>query len=48
MFTVESIVVQTWVRAIRNGVKTIEEVPALHNLHECVVSVLEGGEKHVI
>lgn len=44
LFTKESVVVKTWVRVIRNGVKTFEEVPALHNLRDCVAAVLEGGE----
>ncbi|MED4726984.1 hypothetical protein P9597_02315 [Aneurinibacillus migulanus] len=44
MFTKDSIVVKTWVRVIRNGGKTFEDVPALHNLRDCVSAVLEGGE----
>lgn len=46
MFTIESIVVQTWVRAIRNGVKSFEEVPALSNLRDCVAKVFEGDESN--
>ncbi|MCP1355474.1 hypothetical protein [Aneurinibacillus migulanus] len=33
-FTKDSAVVQAWVRVIRNGGKSFEEVPALHNLRE--------------
>lgn len=44
MFTKESAVVQAWVRVIRNGVKKFEDVPALHNLRDCVATALEGGE----
>lgn len=46
-FTKESAVVQTWVRAVRNGVKSFEEVPVLFNLRDVVAAVLEGGETNV-
>lgn len=43
MFNENSIVVQTWVRAVRNGTKTLEDVPDLSNLREVVISIIEGG-----
>jgi len=43
MFNEDSVVVQTWVRAVRNGTRTLEEVPNLSNLREVVISIIEGG-----
>lgn len=43
MFNENSIVVKTWVKAVRNGTKTLEEVPNLSNLREVVISIIEGG-----
>ncbi|ERI10882.1 hypothetical protein [Aneurinibacillus aneurinilyticus] len=47
MFTKESIVVKTWVLAVQNGVKSFEDVPVLHNLRDCVSTILEEGEDNV-
>mgnify|MGYP003399502718 CR=1 len=44
MFTESSIVVKTWVKAVRNGTKKAEEVPNISNLREVVLSIIEGGE----
>ena len=44
MFTEESVVPNVWAKAVRNGVKTIEEVPNLSNLREIVIALLKGGE----
>ena len=41
MFNEYSIVVQTWVKAVRNGTKKLEEVPNLSNLREVVFSIIE-------
>lgn len=43
MFNENSIVVQTWVRAVQSGTKTLEDVPNLSNLREVVISIIEGG-----
>ena len=44
MFNENSVIVQVWVRAVRNGTKTLEDVPNLQNLREVVISIIEGGE----
>lgn len=43
MFDENSIVVKTWVKAVRNGAKKIEDVPTISNLREVVVSIIKGG-----
>ena len=42
MFTENSKLVQDYVLLIRNGLKTIEEVPNFQNLREVVASVLNN------
>ena len=44
MFNEDSIIVKTWVKVVRNGTKTLEDVPNLSNLREVVISIIEGGE----
>ena len=41
MFTIESALVQLWVRYIREGKYTREQVPNLSNLREMVFAVLD-------
>lgn len=43
MFNEDSIVVKTWVKVVRNGTKTLEDVPNLSNLREVVISIIEGS-----
>ena len=47
MFTKNSVIVQTWVKAVRNGDKKLSEVPNLSNLVAVVTEVVEGGEPNV-
>lgn len=42
MFTENSKIVQDYVLLIRNGVKTIDDVPNCQNLREVVSNVLAG------
>lgn len=44
MFTEESAVVKSWVRLIKAGTYSLEDVPELSNLKEVVSGVLEGME----
>lgn len=44
MFNEKSAIVNIWVRAIKNGDKTLEDVPNLFNLIEVVTKVIKGGE----
>ena len=44
MFTVDSGLVKIWVRQIREGRRTIENVPALGNLQEMVAAALAAEE----
>ncbi len=44
MFTVDSGLVKIWVRQIREGRRTIEDVPVLSNLQETVAAALEAEE----
>jgi hypothetical protein len=44
MFTKNSIVVRTWVDAIKKGEKSIEEVPALSNLIDVVSNIINEGD----
>lgn len=44
MFNENSAIVGIWVRAIKNGDKTLKDVPNLFNLREVVTEVIEGGE----
>ena len=44
MFTTESGLVKIWVRQIREGRRTIENVPALGNLPEMVEAALVAAE----
>jgi hypothetical protein len=45
MFNENSVIVQTWVRKIREGAVTLENVPALFNLRDVVSSVLDNNEE---
>jgi hypothetical protein len=47
MFNEESIVVQTWVKAVRSGEKLLADVPNLSNLIEVVTQIVEGDETNV-
>lgn len=42
VFTKDSAIVQLWVRYIKEGKYTREQVPNLSNLRECVFAVLDG------
>lgn len=44
MFNENSVIVEVWVKAVRDGVKTIDEVPNLSNLIAVVTQVVEGGQ----
>jgi hypothetical protein len=44
MFSTESGLVKIWVRQIREGRRTIEDVPALSNLQEMVAAALAAEE----
>lgn len=44
MFNKDSIVANTWAKAVRNGVKTVQDIPNIQNLREVVLSLLKGGE----
>ena len=41
MFNESSVIVKAWVNKIRAGLYTSEQVPALSNLREVVLAVLE-------
>lgn len=43
-FTEKSGLVQTWVKYIRLGKKTIDDVPDIYNLREVVISIIESDE----
>lgn len=47
MFTKDSVIVQTWAKAVRNGNKELSEVPNLSNLVAVVTEIVEGGEPNV-
>lgn len=44
MFTEESAVVKSWVRLIKVGTYSLEDVPELSNLKEVVSGAVEGME----
>ena len=44
MLDKNSTLANIWAKAVRNGVKKIEDVPNLLNLREVVASILKGGE----
>lgn len=44
MFTEESAVVKSWVRLIKAGTYSLEDVPELSNLKEVVSGAVEGME----
>lgn len=44
MFDENSVIVQTWVKAVSNGDKTLQDVPDLSNLIDVVTSIVEGVE----
>lgn len=44
MFTEESAVVKSWVRLIKAGTYSLEDVPELSNLKEVVNGAVEGME----
>ena len=44
-FTTDSAIVQTWVRLIKNGDFTKEQIPTLGNLQEIVHTILEPEEE---
>lgn len=41
VFTENSAIVKTWVRLVKNGDYTREQVPALGNLQDVVYSILD-------
>lgn len=43
MFNENSGLVKIWVSLIQRGVYTKDDIPAIGNLREVVISVLEGG-----
>ena len=43
-FTIESAIVQTWIRLIKNGEFTREQVPQLGNLQEVVYGFLDSDQ----
>lgn len=45
MFTTSSALVQLWARCIKEGKYTMEQVPNLSNLRECVDQVLDEWEQ---
>jgi len=45
MFTTESALVKLWVRYIKEGKYTREQVPNLSNLRECVFAVLNEEQE---
>lgn len=47
MFTENSIVVRTWVKKIKDGTYTYDDVPNLSNLREMVERVLRKDEPSV-
>lgn len=47
MFNKNSVIVQVWVKAVRNGDKELSEVPDLSNLIAVVTEIVEGGETNV-
>lgn len=47
MFTIESVVANTWAKAILRGDRKIEEVPNLSNLIAIVSQIIEGGKINV-
>lgn len=44
-FTKESALVKIWVANVKNGTYTLEQVPALYNLRDIVIEVLEDEAK---
>jgi hypothetical protein len=47
VFDENSIVVQAWVRKINQGAVTLENVPALFNLHDVVAGILDENNTNV-
>lgn len=47
MFTTESVVANSWARAILRGDRKIEEIPNLSNLIIIVSKIIEGVEINV-
>lgn len=43
MFNANSGLVQVWVRLVKDGIYTADQIPAIENLKAVVNSVLEGG-----
>lgn len=41
VFTEESAIVQTWVRLVNNATYTRDQIPALGNLREVVIRILD-------
>lgn len=41
MFNMNSGLVQVWIRLIKSGVYTIENIPNLSNLREIIIEILE-------
>lgn len=44
MFNESSVVAKVWAKAVRNGEKSLSDVPNLSNLIEVVTSIIEGGK----
>ncbi|MFV0497504.1 MAG: hypothetical protein ACK5L0_04925 [Candidatus Fimivivens sp.] len=44
MFNANSGLVIIWARLVRDGIYTIDQVPAIDNLRVVVRSIVEGGE----
>ena len=45
MFNENSITVQAWVRKIKQGAVTFDDVPSLSNLRDVVGSILDNNEE---
>lgn len=45
VFTKDSGLVRVWVNLIKNGYRTLDEVPNLYNLKEVVKEIIEKGDK---
>lgn len=43
-FTKESALVKVWVANVENELYTLEQIPALYNLRDIVIEVLEDNE----
>ncbi|WP_342540042.1 hypothetical protein MHI39_20110 [Heyndrickxia sp. FSL K6-6286] len=44
MFTESSVVVKAWVRKINEGAVSVDDVPALFNLRDVVISLLDNSK----